>query len=107
MSWRTREHKPEAAVLVRELVMRQDPEGYARNVEALGAADDPGPLPAHIPVVIAAGDQDAMTTPDFCRELAGGQANVTIRHVTGAGHWLPVEDGPAVATLLLDFIQNQ
>jgi hypothetical protein len=46
------------------------------------------------------------TTPEFCRELAGGQANVTIRHVAGAGHWLPVEDGPAVATLLLDLIQS-
>jgi 3-oxoadipate enol-lactonase len=81
-------------VLVRELVMRQDPEGYARNVEALGAAVDPGPLPAHVP------------TPEFCRELAAGQANVSIRQVDWAGHWLPVEDGPAVASLLLDFIQS-
>jgi 3-oxoadipate enol-lactonase len=106
VSRHTRADKPEAAVLVRELVMRQDPEGYARNVEALGAAADPGPLPAHVPVVIAAGDQDAMSTPEFCRELAGGQANVTIRQVAGAGHWLPVEDGPAVGSLLLDFIQS-
>jgi 3-oxoadipate enol-lactonase len=106
VSQQTRAHKPEAAVLVRELVMRQDPEGYARNVEALGAAADPGPLPADIPVVIAAGDQDAMTTPEFCGELAGGQTNVTIRQVTGAGHWLPIEDGPAVTALLQDFIRN-
>jgi hypothetical protein len=34
-------------------------------------------------VVIAAGEQDVMTTPEFCRELAGGQANVTIRQVAG------------------------
>jgi 3-oxoadipate enol-lactonase len=104
VSRQTRAHKPEVAVLVRELVMRQDPEGYARNVEALGAAADPGPLPADIPVVIAAGDQDAMTTPEFCRELAGGQANVTVRYLAGAGHWLPIEDGPAVTALLQDFI---
>jgi pimeloyl-ACP methyl ester carboxylesterase len=89
-------------VLVRELVMRQ-PEGYARNVEALGAAADPGPLPAHLPVLIAAGDQDTMTTPEFCRELADEHENVTVRQITGAGHWLPVEDAQAVSTLVLDF----
>jgi hypothetical protein len=65
----TRAHKPKAAVLVRELVIRQDPKGYARNVEALGAAADPGPLPAHV--------------PEFCRELAVGQANPTIRQLAG------------------------
>jgi 3-oxoadipate enol-lactonase len=48
VSRHTRAHKPEVTVLVRELVMRQDPEGYARNVEALGAAADPGPLPAPV-----------------------------------------------------------
>jgi len=102
----TRAHKPEVAVLARELVMRQDPEGYARNVEALGAAADPGPLPADIPVLIAVGDQDTMTTPDYCRALASGQDNVTIRQVAGAGHWLPLEAAAAVSTLLLDFIQT-
>jgi 3-oxoadipate enol-lactonase len=105
VSQHTREHQPEVAVLVRELVMRQDPEGYARNVEALGAAADPGPLPAQIPVLIAAGDQDAMTTPEYCQALAGGRDNVTVRQVAGAGHWLPVEAAAAVSALLLDFIQ--
>ena len=32
------------AAFVRELIMRQDPEGYARNCEALAAATDPGPV---------------------------------------------------------------
>jgi 3-oxoadipate enol-lactonase len=101
----TRARQPEVAVLVRELVMRQDPEGYARNVDALGAADDPGPLPDHIPVLIAAGDHDTMTTPSYCQALASGHDNVTIRRFTGAGHWLPVEAAAAVSTLLLEFIQ--
>ena len=101
----TRAHKPEVAALVRELVMRQDREGYARNVEALAAAVDPGPLPTDIPVLIAAGDQDAMTTPDYCQELAGGQDNVTIRQVPSAGHWLPVEAAATVSALLLDLAQ--
>lgn len=94
MSGRTRAHKPEVAVLVRELVMRQDPEGYARNVEALGAATDPGPLPARVPVLIVSGEQDTMSTPEYCQALAGGQGNVTVRHIAGAGHWVPVEGCP-------------
>ena len=45
LSETTRRDKPEVAAFVRELVMRQDPEGYARNCEALAAATDPGPVP--------------------------------------------------------------
>ena len=64
-----------------------------RATPTLGAAADPGPLPAHIPVGHRGQGQDAMTTPEFSRELAGGQANATTRQVAWAGHWLPVEDG--------------
>lgn len=46
-----------------------------------------------------------MTTQEFCAVLADGQDNVTIRQVTGAGHWLPVEDVPATSALVLDFIR--
>lgn len=56
-------------------------------------------------MLIAAGDQDTMTTQEFCAVLADGQDNVTIRQVTGAGHWLPVEDVPATSALVLDFIR--
>jgi hypothetical protein len=37
----TRRDRPEVAAFVRELLMRQDPEGYARSCEALAAATDP------------------------------------------------------------------
>ncbi len=37
LSETTRRDKPEVAAFVRELVMRQDPEGYARNCEAVTA----------------------------------------------------------------------
>ena len=40
----TRRDRPEVAAFVRELLMRQDPEGYARSCEALAAATDPGPV---------------------------------------------------------------
>ena len=40
----TRRDPPATAALVRELVLRQDPEGYARSCEALAGAPDPGPV---------------------------------------------------------------
>jgi pimeloyl-ACP methyl ester carboxylesterase len=46
LSETTAADRPEVAAFVRELVMRQDPEGYARNCEALAAATDPGPVAA-------------------------------------------------------------
>ena len=44
LSGTTRRDKPEVAAFVRELIMRQDPEGYARNCEALAARPTPAPV---------------------------------------------------------------
>ena len=43
LSETTRRDKPEVAAFVRELIMRQDPEGYARNCEALASRHRPRP----------------------------------------------------------------
>src|SRR5690606_31427511 len=49
LSEEARRDRPEVAAFVRELVMRQDAEGYARNCEALAAATDPGPIDPALP----------------------------------------------------------
>ena len=56
------------AAFVRELIMRQDPEGYARNCEALAAATDPGPVDPGLPLLLITGGDDKVGPPEASQE---------------------------------------
>src|SRR5690606_40536583 len=64
LSEETRRDRPEVAAFVRELVMRQDAEGYARNCEALAAATDPGPNDPALPPLLVTRDRDRDGPPE-------------------------------------------
>ena len=70
LSETTRRDRPEVAAFVRELVMRQDPEGYARNCEALAAATDPGPIAPGLPLLLITGADDKVGPPEASQEIA-------------------------------------
>jgi 3-oxoadipate enol-lactonase len=102
LSETTRRDRPEVAAFVRELVMRQDPEGYARNCEALAAATDPGPIDPALPLLLITGDDDTVGPPAASRELAHHGATVEI--LPGVGHWTALEAARSVTDLLLKFL---
>lgn len=88
---------PVRMAFVRELVLRQDPEGYARNYQAAAAAADPGPLPDGVPVVLVAGEQDLLGSPAVATALAQTCATARVVIAPGSGHSVPVE-APEAAT---------
>lgn len=96
LSETTRREKPEVAAFVRELVMRQDAEGYARNCEALAAATDPGPIDSTIPLLLLTGDEDKVGPPEASQELADAHGNATVDILPGVGHWTALEAADAV-----------
>jgi pimeloyl-ACP methyl ester carboxylesterase len=100
----TRQRRPEVAAFVRELVMRQDPEGYARNCEALGAATDPGPVAASLPLLLITGDDDKVGPPEASQELADAHGNATVEILPGVGHWTALEAAGPVTDHLLKFL---
>lgn len=102
LSETTRQDKPEVAAFVRELVMRQDAEGYARNGEALAAATDPGPIDPALPLLLITGSDDKVGPPDASEELAHGNATVEI--LPGVGHWTALEAAGPVTELLIKFL---
>ena len=104
LSETTRRDKPEVAAFVRELVMRQDPEGYARNCEALAAATDPGPIDPALPLLLLTGDQDKVGPPEASRELADAHGTATLGILPGIGHWTALEAAPAVTEHLRTFL---
>jgi 3-oxoadipate enol-lactonase len=104
LSETTRRDRPEVAAFVRELVMRQDPEGYARNCEALAAATDPGPVAAELPLLLVTGADDKVGPPEASREIADAHGSAAVEILPGVGHWTALEAARPVTDLLLKFL---
>jgi pimeloyl-ACP methyl ester carboxylesterase len=104
LSETTRRDRPEVAAFVRELVMRQDPEGYARNCEALAGATDPGPVAAGLPLLLVTGSDDTVGPPEASREIADAHGSATVEVLPGVGHWTALEAARPVTDLLLKFL---
>jgi pimeloyl-ACP methyl ester carboxylesterase len=104
LSETTRRDRPEVAAFVRELVMRQDAEGYARNCEALAGATDPGPIDPALPLLLITGDDDKVGPPEASTELAAAHGNATVEILPGVGHWTALEAAGPVTDHLLKFL---
>jgi 3-oxoadipate enol-lactonase len=104
LSETTRRDKPEVAAFVRELIMRQDPEGYARNCEALAAATDPGPVDPGLPLLLITGSDDKTGPPEVSQAIASAHGSATVTVIDGIGHWTALEAAPDVTDHLLKFL---
>jgi pimeloyl-ACP methyl ester carboxylesterase len=90
----TRQRQPLAVAFVRESLMRQDGESYARSCEALIGA-----LPAAVerieaPVLLVTGDEDGVAPPQAVRAMAERLHAAAAKRVVvlaRCGHWTPVE----------------
>lgn len=84
-----------AVAFVRESLMRQSPEGYARSCEALADAQSADVAQIKCPTLLVTGDEDMVAPPQAVRQMgdriaAGGTA-VQVEVLRGCGHWTPVE----------------
>jgi pimeloyl-ACP methyl ester carboxylesterase len=104
LSETTRRDKPEVAAFVRELIMRQDPEGYARNCEALAAATDPGPVDPGLPLLLITGSDDKTGPPEVSQAIASAHGSATVTVIDGIGHWTALEAARDVTDHLLKFL---
>jgi pimeloyl-ACP methyl ester carboxylesterase len=104
LSETTRRDKPEVAAFVRELIMRQDAEGYARNCEALAAATDPGPIDPKLPLLLVTGSDDKVGPPEASTELADAHGDAVVEIIPGIGHWTALEAAGPVTELLRKFL---
>jgi 3-oxoadipate enol-lactonase len=87
----TRRDAPATAAMVRELVLRQDPEGYARSCEALAGATDPGPVSPDLPLLLLTGADDGVGRPEITHALAEAHGAATVDIFDGCGHWTALE----------------
>lgn len=100
----TRREFPGTAAAVRELVLGQDPEGYARSCEALAGATDPGPIDAGLPLLLVTGADDGVGKPEISQGLADAHGSATLDVLADCGHWTALERPAEVTEHLLKFL---
>lgn len=90
----TRERLPVAVACVRESLMRQDFEAYARSCEALAGAQAAAVDRIEAPVLLVTGDEDGVAPPQAVRSMADRLRSARSTRVVvlpRCGHWTPVE----------------
>lgn len=107
----SRQRFPAAAAFVRESLMRQDPDGYARSCEALAEAKAAAVERIVAGTLLVTGDEDVVAPPQSVRSMAerliavkGGARTVVLSR---CGHWTPVERPDECARELRDFLPAQ
>lgn len=103
MSADTRTQQPAVAAFVRELIMRQDPEGYARTCEALASAEAADLGSIRCPTLVVTGDEDGVAPPVAAAKIAQGIAGAQLKILHRCGHWTPLERAAEVNRALLNF----
>jgi 3-oxoadipate enol-lactonase len=99
----TRATRPVSAALVREMLMRQDPEGYARTCEALAEGVAPIPQAIGCPCLLVTGDEDPVAPPASVRAMADRIVGARTIVLSRCGHWATFERPVEVMKALADF----
>jgi pimeloyl-ACP methyl ester carboxylesterase len=103
----TRRRLPLAVAFVRESLMRQEGEAYARSCEALAAAQGAAVDRIEAPVLLVTGDEDGVAPPQSVRAMADRLHNAASKRVvvlSRCGHWTPVERPDECQRELGDFL---
>jgi 3-oxoadipate enol-lactonase len=92
----SKQRNPAAVAFVRESILRQDSEGYARTCEALAAGYPADLQRITCPVLLITGADDTSTPPSLAQEMAGKLAKARTVVLPRCGHWLTVEQPEGV-----------
>ena len=106
----SRERSPLAVAFVRESLMRQDGEAYARSCEALASAQPAAVEKIEAPVLLVSGDEDGVAPPQAVRAMAErlhAAKSTRVVVLPRCGHWTPIERVAECQAELRDFIKAQ
>jgi len=104
VSTETKTRRPTAAAFVRESLMRQDPEGYARSCEALAEMQPADTSRIECPTLLVTGDEDVVAPPQAVRMMGERIAGSRVEILRGCGHWTPIEKPEECTGLLKRFL---
>ena len=99
----SRVHQPAVAAYVREILMGQNPECYARTCEALAAAKSADLSKIKCPTLLITGDEDGVAPPIAVQKLSRTIKRSNVLVLEGCGHWPPIEKPSEVNAALMNF----
>ena len=102
----TKTNQPAIAAFVRELLMRQDAESYARHCEALADSQSADLAAIQCPTLLITGDQDKVAPPDVMEALRSQISGAQAHLMTGCGHWTTLERAKQVNYLMVKFYND-
>lgn len=100
----TKAARPEVAALVREMIMRQDPEGYARHCDALAGAQAADVAQISVPVLMITGDEDNTSPALASAVLKSKFPNAELVILGRTGHWTTFERAGEVTEAIVNFL---
>jgi 3-oxoadipate enol-lactonase len=106
LSAATRSSQPVTVAFVRESIMRQNPEGYAKTCEALATAEAADPRLISAPALLLTGSDDAVNPPSVAEALRAKISGASLSLIAGAGHWLTVEKPAECNQRIADFLKR-
>lgn len=107
----TKQRRHTAVAYVRETLMGQDPDGYARSCEALADAQAADTTRIACPTLLVTGDEDVVSPPQSVRmmgdKIAAHGVEVRVVVLPRCGHWTPVEKPEECMALLTQFFSER
>jgi 3-oxoadipate enol-lactonase len=107
LSASTKETQPVTVAYVRETIMGQDPEGYARNCLLLAEATPAAIENIKCPTLLVTGDEDVITPLAGARALMARMPQARLEILNKCGHWPMLERPDSCRRLLRDFLDRQ
>jgi pimeloyl-ACP methyl ester carboxylesterase len=80
-----------AVAAVRELLMRQCPDGYARSCDALADAQPAEVGRIECPTLLVTGDEDAVAPAQAVRQIGERIRGARVTVLSRCGHWTMLE----------------
>ena len=99
----TKARRHAVVAYVRESLMRQDPDGYARTCDALAEAEPADARAIACPTLLVTGDEDGVAPPQSVRAMGGKIAGSQVEVLRGCGHWTPLEKADECIDILRRF----
>ena len=106
LSASTRAEQPVTVAMVRESLLAQDPEGYARTCEALAGAQPAAIERIESSVLLVAGDEDPVAPVHGARALSQRLRASRVEVLGRCGHWMTFERAQSCQGLLREFLER-
>lgn len=90
---------------IRELLLGQDPKGYAALCRAIASAQPSDYSAVHAPFLLIAGEEDKSASMEGCRHIFDhvSSKSKSLEVLAGVGHWHCIEAGDEVGKLIANF----